>query len=97
MNRFTQTISIIGVNPYVTVPLKIAKTFKKKGFVPVGIKVNGHPFLANPMVAGGRYRLYLHGLMRKQARAQVGDRITIEPAYDPAPRMEPMSKPLARF
>jgi hypothetical protein len=95
MNRFTQTISIIGVNPYVTVPPKIAQTFGKKGFIPVQIKVNGHPFLANLVpIGGGRYRLYLHGLMRKKAKAQVGDRIAIELVYDLQPRVEPMSKPL---
>ena len=97
MLRFVQTISIIGVNPYVTVPLKIAKIFGKRGFVPVKIKVNGHPFLANLVpVGGGRHRLYLHGLMRKKALAQVGDRVAIEMAYDPQPRVEPMSKPLTK-
>jgi|GEM_PF-3473650 hypothetical protein len=53
MHRFTQIISIVGVNPCVTVPLKIAKTFGKKGFIPVRIKVNGHPFLANLVPVGG--------------------------------------------
>lgn len=97
MCQFTQTISITGINPYVTVPLKIARTFGKKGFVPVRIKVNGHPFLANLVpVAGGRHRLYLHGLIRKKAQAQVGDRVAIELAYDSASRKEPMSKPLAK-
>jgi len=53
MRRFTQNISIVGVNSYVTVPLKITKTFGKKGFVAVKIKVNGHPFLANLVPVGG--------------------------------------------
>jgi hypothetical protein len=98
MHRFTQTISIVGVNPYVTVPLKIAKTFGKKGFVPVKIKVNGHPFLANLVPVGeGRHRLYLHGIMRKKVLAQVGDKVTIELTYDPKLRVEPMSKSLAKM
>jgi hypothetical protein len=93
--RFTPIISIIGINPYVTVPVKIAKAFQKKGFIPVKIKVNGHPFLANLVpVRGGRHRLYLHGLMRKKAMAQTGDRVVIELAYDPKLRVEPMSRPL---
>ncbi len=97
MYRFTQTISIAGINPYVTVPLKIGKSFGKKGFIPIKMKANGQSFLANLVPVGaGRYRLYLHGIMRKKAKAQVGDRITIELVYDPQPRVEPLFKPLAK-
>lgn len=97
MHYFIQTISIIGVNPHVIVPLKIAKTFSKKGFVPVKIRVNGHTFLANLVpIGGGRHRLYLHGLMRKKAMVQVGDRVAIELAYDTQPWVEPTSKPLTK-
>jgi len=97
MHRFTQTISIAGINPYVTVPMKISKSFGKKGFIPIKMKANGHPFLANLVPVGaGRHRLYLHGVMRKKAKAQAGDRITIELVHDPRPRVEPLFKPLGK-
>ncbi len=91
MARFTAVIQITGINPYVTVPVKISRPFQIKGFIPVKIKVNNHPFLANLVPVGGhRHRLYLHGVMRKRAKADVGNRVVIELVHDPKPRVEPM-------
>jgi hypothetical protein len=96
MSRFKALIQIIGINPYVAVPASIGRAFQMKGFIPVKIKVNGHPFLANLVPVGGnRHRLYLHGVMRKKAKADVGDKVVIEVAHDPKPRVEPMSPHLA--
>jgi len=97
MLRFTAVIQIIGINPYVSVPVKIGWFFQIKGFIPVKIKVNGHSFMANLVPVGGnRHRLYLHGVMRKKAKVDVGDRVTIELVHDPKPRIEPMSPILAK-
>lgn len=97
MTPFREIIRIIGVNPYVSVPLRVSRSFNKKGYIPVAVKINGHDFPATLVPVGsGRHRLYLHGEMRKKAQAQVGDSVTVFVKLDKVPRMPLMSKPLAQ-
>ena len=54
--------------------------------MPVLVRINGKPRSAwriNMMPRGdGGFYLYLHGQMRKASRTKVGDRVTVEIAFD---------------
>ena len=95
---FREIIRIIGINPYVSVPAAVSRSFSIRGNIPVRAKIDGHFFPATLVpVGGGRHRLYLHGGMRKKAKAEVGDRVAVDLTYDPRSRMPPIPKALAKF
>ncbi len=94
--RFTATIAIVGVNPFVDVPESISRKLGGRRHIPVSMTINGHPFAANLVpLGGGRFRLYLNGPMRKAAGKDVGDRVTIGLTLDDTPRIEPVRPELA--
>ncbi len=95
-HRFAATIGITGVNPYVDVPEPISRNLGGRRHIPVAMTIDGHPFAANLVpLGGGRFRLYLNGVMRKAAGKDVGDRVTIGLSLDKAPRIEPIRPELA--
>ncbi len=85
---FTATIGKAGINPYVDVPVDITAALGGPGYIPVATTIDGHPFPANLVPLGkGRYRLFLHGQMRKAAGQDVGDDVTIGLRLDTEPRV----------
>ena len=89
MSRFTATIQIIGINPYVLLPDAILSQLfeqagKNKGAIPVRLEIAGQPFLQNLVKYLGEWRPYLNTPMRKAAQKDVGDDFEIGIAYDPA-------------
>jgi len=95
---FRAIIRITGINPYVSVPAAVSRSFGIRGNIPVRAKIDGYFFPATLVpVGGGRHRLYLHGGMRKKAEAEVGDRVAIDLTYDSRSRMPPIPKALAKF
>ncbi len=95
MVSFSGLIMIIGVNPYLNVPQKILTAIfkqagKDKGPIPVTGKLNDKPFIQTLVRYQGKWRLYLNTPMRKAAGIDVGDKATVEIAFDPKPRVEPM-------
>ena len=99
--HFSDTIDIIGVNPYVVVPDQILEALfaqagkKPAGPLPVCGKLNGHPFIQTVVKFSGLWRLYLNMPMRKAAGIDVGDRAEVELQFDPEPRDYPMHPRLA--
>jgi hypothetical protein len=92
--RFTATIGIIGINPHVIVPDEIVQALlaaagKKALPVPVAAVINKTGYTANVVRYAGAPRLYLHGVVRKEAGVDVGDSVTVALAYDPKPRVRP--------
>jgi hypothetical protein len=91
---FSATIHKLGINPCVDVPANIVATLlqkanKKSAPVQVKCDLNGTVFDANVVRYLSNWRLYLNTPMRKSARKDVGDRVTIKLSYDPATRMPP--------
>lgn len=91
MLSFTVKIQIIGINPYVLLPITILKEIfkqagKDKGPIQVKGKLNGHPFIQTLVKYSGKWRLYLNTPMRKGANADVGDTIRVEIGFDAAER-----------
>lgn len=90
-NRFTATIEIIGINPFVFVPqLVLNSIFEKaerdKGPIPVQIKLYGLKFDQTLVRYSGDWRLYINTPMLKAARKKVGDEITLSVIFDPIER-----------
>lgn len=95
MKSFSAKIQIIGVNPYVLLPLELLKYIfgkagKNKGAIPVKLKIGKENFIQNLVKYSGKWRLYLNGPMRKAAQKDVGDVIEIRIDYDPSERTTPM-------
>ena len=86
--RFSATIKILGINPYVLVSAARANKIKAgwKKPMPVRVRINGkpaEPWRINMMPVGnGSFYLYLHGDVRKSSSTKVGDRVDVEVEFD---------------
>ena len=85
------------LNPCVIVPDNIVSKLyelagKEKCPVQVKCELKKRWYEANVVKYKGAYRLYLHGIMRKETGIEVDDTIRVALVYDPAPRMPPMPK-----
>ena len=95
MATFKATIKIRGINPFIEVSAAHAAAIKPnwRKPLPVLIRINRvpkEPHRINMMPVGdGRFYLYLNGVIRAQAGVTVGDRVSVEIAFDPAYRNGP--------
>lgn len=101
MDQFTAKINIIGINPFVLVPLEIRKEIfrqagKDKGHIPVRGTIDGHPFVQTLVKYSGKWRLYLNTPMRNAAGKDVGDTVTVALAYDERKRVTTMHPALKK-
>jgi hypothetical protein len=95
MKSFSSKISIIGINPYVLVPIPIlnklfGESGKNKGPIPVKGTLNGKIFVQTLVKYSGKWRLYLNTPMRKAAGIGVGDTASVNIEFDPGARSIPM-------
>lgn len=101
--KFSATVNTIEgsnpaiLNPCVEVPQEIvdklqAQAGKEKGPVQVKCELKKTWYPANVVKYKGTWRLYLHGIMRRETGINVGDTISVVLQYDPAPRMPPVPK-----
>jgi hypothetical protein len=95
MKSFSAIIQIIGVNPYVLLPSALLRHIfrragRDKGAIPVKLKIGGENFIQNLVKYNGKWRLYLNTPIRKIARKDVGDSISIKIDFDAKPRTTPM-------
>ena len=100
MKKFSAVIAIIGINPYVLLPVKLLQTIfndasKEKSPIPVMGSIDGHPFQQTLVKYSGEWRLYLNTAMRQACGKDVGDKATFTLAYDPAERSTAMHPSLA--
>ncbi|HCN48844.1 MAG TPA: hypothetical protein DIT10_07100 [Chryseobacterium sp.] len=90
-NRFTATLDIIGINPFVFVPEEILETIfensgRNKSPIPVKGTVNGKDFQQNLMKYLGEWRLYVNLIMLKNSPKRIGEVIEVTLEYDDADR-----------
>jgi hypothetical protein len=96
---FDATIAIIGINPYVLVPPRqlqalLTAAGRYKGPIPLKVRVGEKELNQNLVKYQGAWRLYLNMPMRRAAGKDVGDRVRVGVAFDPAPRIEPVPRKL---
>jgi len=101
MKSFSTKIRIIGINPYVLLPLGVLKYFfqiagKDKGAIPVKLKIGDKKFIQNLVKYSSKWRLYLNGPMRKAAAKDVGDIIDVQIDFDAEPRTIPIHPKLKK-
>lgn len=101
--RFTATIKIRGVNPYVEVSARRAWQLQRNWRKPMPVRVQiggkpaGKPWRTNMMPVGnGRFCLYLHNSVRTASGARVGDRVAVELDFDRTYRNGPLH-PMPRW
>ncbi len=93
--KFSATIAIAGINPYVVVPLRVSKVFGRRGNIPVRGKLNDVSISGTLVPAGnGHHRFYINGEMRKKAKVGAGDEITLSLEFDNEPRILPVPEAL---
>ena len=86
--RFTATIRIHGINPYIGVSGARARNLKAgwRRPLPVLVRIGGlprTPWRTNLMPTGnGGFYLYLHGQMRRTSHCGVGSRVEVELRLD---------------
>ena len=92
---FSSEIFIIGVNPYVPVPKGILEQLfidaqRNSGPIPVKGTLNGKLFIQTVVKYSDLWRLYLNGIMRKDAGIDVGDVAHVTLAFNAHPKVEHM-------
>lgn len=95
MQSFKAKIYIIGVNPYVLLPAAVLKAIfkqagKEKGTIPVRGTLDGRSYIQTLVKYSGKWRLYLNTSLRKSAKKDVGDTITLTIEFDPIERTIPI-------
>ena len=94
-SSFKASILIRGVNPFIEVSAARVASVKPgwRKPIPVLVRINGvpeEPHRINMMPAGdGTFYLYLNGVIREQAGVGVGDRVSVEIAFDASYRDGP--------
>ena len=95
MFSFTETIDIIGVNPFVTPPEPVLNALflqagKDKGAIPIKGLINGRHFTQTIIRYRGQWRLYINTTMLKNSPKHVGEVVELEICFDNADRSFPM-------
>jgi len=91
MQKFTAEIEIIGVNPFVHVPLEILTCIfnqagKNKGPIPICGTINGKPYKQSLVKFGGEWRFYINTIMLKNSPKHVGETVELMVKFDPIDR-----------
>lgn len=91
VQKFTATLKITGINPFVLVPEQVlADIFKQagkeKGHIPVCGIVNGKEYIQTLVKYKGEWTLYINTKMLKDSPKRIGEEIEIGIAFDPTDR-----------
>lgn len=87
MHQFKATLDIIGINPFVYVPLHILEEIfiaagKSKGYIPVCGHINERDYKQTLVRYAGDWRLYINTNMLKNSPKRIGEIIAITIQYD---------------
>ena len=97
--RFTPTIDIIGINPFVFVPDNILQKIftaagKDKGPIQVKGSINKKAYTQTLVKYAGHWRLYINTIMLKDSPKHVGKKIAVRIDYDQEDRTIPLHSKL---
>ncbi|HJS01706.1 MAG TPA: YdeI/OmpD-associated family protein [Flavobacterium sp.] len=99
--KFSATIEIIGINPFVFVPENILnKIFEQaqKSTAPIPVKgtINSVPYTQTLMKFKAEWRLYINTKMLKNSPKRIGEQIEISIDYDSEKREIPIHPKLSQ-
>jgi hypothetical protein len=91
MNKFSASIEIIGINPFVFVPDSILDDLfkeagKNKGAIPIRGVINDKPYRQTLVKYSGAWRLYINTTMLKNSPKRIGEIIELTVEYDSSDR-----------
>jgi Bacteriocin-protection, YdeI or OmpD-Associated/Domain of unknown function (DUF1905) len=91
MEKFTATLDIIGINPFVFVPEKVLASLfeqagKNKGAIPIRGSINGKPFRQTLVKYSGDWRLYINLTMLNNSPKRIGETIEVCMEFDTSER-----------
>lgn len=91
MKKFSATLEIIGMNPFVFVPEEIlveifADAGKSRGAVPVCGIINGNEYIQTLVKYSGSWRLYINTSILPDSPRRIGEVIDVSIAFDPSDR-----------
>jgi len=91
MNKFSASIEIIGINPFVFVPDSILEDLfkeagKNKGTIPIRGVINDKPYRQTLVKYSGAWRLYINTTMLKNSPKRIGEIIELTIEYDSSDR-----------
>jgi hypothetical protein len=95
VKTFKAKIDIIGVNPFVLLPISVLTNLfkhakKDKGPIPVRGTIDGHNYIQTLVKYSGEWRLYINTPMLKVSKKKVGETITLQIEFDPIERTIPI-------
>lgn len=88
---FTAHLQIIGINPYVAVPVLILKQLfmeagRDKSPISIVGTVNGKPYKQSLVRYSGDWRLYINTTMLERSPERIGEVIEVTISFDPVKR-----------
>ena len=91
MQKFIAKIELIGINPFVFVPVDVLKEIfrqsgKDKGHIPVRGSVNRKAYKQTLVKYSGDWRLYINTTMLKDSPKRIGEIIEVTIQHDPKDR-----------
>lgn len=91
MFKFSADLKIIGINPYVFVPLETLQEIfkqagKSKGPIPVCGTINEKPYRQTLIKYSGHWRFYINTSMLKNSPSRIGEIVEIVIQFDPESR-----------
>ena len=98
MLTFNAEIKIIGINPFVFVPVEILAAIfrqagKQKGKIPICGSINSKPYQQTLVKYSSEWRLYINTTMLKNSPKRIGETIEVTIDHDPSDRtIEPHPK-----
>ncbi|QBO35548.1 hypothetical protein EQG49_03285 [Periweissella cryptocerci] len=101
MDEFTGELKIIGVNPYLEVPVEILENIftdagTKSGPIPVKGRLGEREYLQTLVKYAGEWRFYVNTTMLKKSPEHVGEILTVTIGFDDVPRIVEMRPELQR-
>ncbi|MEQ8471079.1 MAG: YdeI/OmpD-associated family protein [Marinoscillum sp.] len=88
---FSNTIEIIGINPFVHLPKNVLNQLfiqagRDKSPIPIKGTINGKSFIQTLVKYQGVWRFYVNETMLTAANSKLGDRASFEICFDPKSR-----------
>lgn len=87
MKQFKAEVLKSGIMRYIWIPQEVSRTFKKKGHIPVRVKINNFSFRSTLAPRkNNKHILYLNGEVRSKANIKEGEILNVNLEFDPDSR-----------